>query len=307
MIPAYNEEMTIGSVIKAIPRDIADDVKVVVIDDGSTDNTVNVAKESGADKIVSHGINKGLGIAFQTGIETALKMNADTIVNIDADGQFNPNDIPKLIKPIIEGNGDMVTCSRFLDKKLEPDMPWIKKFGNALFTKLVSRLTKQKFMDTQCGFRAYSREAALRMTLFGEHTYTQEVFLDLIAKGLKVVEIPCKVKGQRKGKSKVVNNVFSYGFKSLAIIIRTIRDYSPLEFFGIFGISLLSIGFVTGSVILIRWVFIRAIDPYRTVAGISFLLFITGLLLFFIALIADMLGRERKLVEEILYRLRREK
>ena len=310
IIPAYNEEETVGDVIHGIKQIIDKteyEYKIIVVNDGSTDNTANIAKEAGADKLVSHDINKGLGVAFRTGIETALEMNADIIVNIDADGQFNPNDIPRLIRPIIEGKADMVTCSRFLDKNLEPDMPWIKKFGNAIFTKLVNRLTKQKFTDTQCGFRAYSKEVALRMTLFGVYTYTQEVFLDLIAKGLKVVEIPCKVKGQRKGKSKVVNNVFSYGFKSLVIIIRTIRDYRPLEFFGIFGITLLSIGFVTGSAIIIRWLLIRDFGPYRTLAGISFLLFITGLLLFFIALIADMVGRERKLVEEILYKLRREK
>ena len=307
MIPAYNEEKLISSVIKDIPRNIADDVKVVVIDDGSTDNTVKVAKESGADKIVSHGINKGLGLAFQTGVKTALEMNADIIVNIDADGQFNPNDIPKLIKPITEGKADMVTCSRFLDKSLEPDMPWIKKFGNAIFTKLVSRLTKQKFMDTQCGFRAYSREAALRMTLFGVHTYTQEVFLDLATKGMRILEIPCKVKGEREGKSRLVTNVFSYGLKVLLIIIRSFRDYQPLKFFGTIGFGVLFIGFVIGITMFVRWIFTGIVSPYRSLIDMSVLLLTLGFLLIILALIADMFNRQRLLQEEILYRLRRGK
>ena len=116
-IPAYNEEATIASVITRIPRNCADEVKILVIDDGSTDNTAAVAVEAGADKIVSHGFNKGLGTAFQTGIETALEMGADVVVNIDADGQFNPEDIPKLIEPIKENEADMVTCTRFLEKE----------------------------------------------------------------------------------------------------------------------------------------------------------------------------------------------
>lgn len=307
MIPAYNEEKTIGSVISDIPRNIADDVKVVVIDDGSADNTVKVAKESGADKIVSHDINKGLGVTFQTGIEIALKMNADIIVNIDADGQFNPNDIPKLIKPITEGKADMVTCSRFLDKNLVPDMPWIKKFGNAIFTKLVSRLTKQKFTDTQCGFRAYSKEAALRMTLFGVHTYTQEVFLDLATKRMRILEIPCEVKGVREGKSRLVTNVFSYGLKVLLIIIRSFRDYQPLKFFGTIGFGVFFIGFVIGITMFVRWIFTGIVSPYRSLINISVLLLTLGFLLIILALIADMFNRQRLLQEEILYRLRRGK
>ena len=307
IIPAYNEEKTIGSVIKDIPRNIAEDVKIIVIDDGSTDNTVNVAKESGADKVISHNTNKGLGVAFQTGIETALKMNADIIVNIDADGQFNPNDISGLIKPIIAGKADMVTCSRFLDKNLEPDMPRIKKFGNNIFTKLISRLTKQKFTDTQCGFRAYSREAALRLTLFGIHTYTQEVFLDLATKGMRILEIPCKVKGEREGKSRLVNNVFSYGLKVLLIIIKSFRDYQPLKFFGTIGFGVFFVGFVIGIIMVVRYILTGMVSPYRSLVNLSMLFLIIGFLLLILALIADMFDRQRKMLEEILYSLRREK
>lgn len=303
LIPAYNEEKTIGSVIKAIPRDIADDVKVIVIDDGSTDNTVTVAKESGADKVVSHNVNRGVGVAFQTGIEAALKTNADIFVNIDADGQFNPEDIAKLVEPIIQDKADMVTCTRFLVKEWIPDMPRIKRFGNSIFTHFINFLTGQKFTDTQCGFRAYSREAALRMILMGKFTYTQEVFLELIEKGMRIKEVPCKVRGVREhGKSKVVKNPVSYGLNSLLIILKAFRDYHPLRFFGIIGASVFLVGFVMGLFLLAHF------KPYPIgwiTPNLSLVTIVVGLLLFVLALIADMNERQRKVEEEILYMLKK--
>jgi len=305
MIPAYNEEQTIGDVIRGIPRDCAERVEVLVIDDGSTDNTVEVSYRAGADKVISHNGNKGLGIAFSTGLTNALKMGADIIVNIDADGQFNPGDIPRLTKPIIEGEADMVTCSRFLDKGMIPKMPWIKKFGNNIVTKIVNFLIKQNYTDTQCGFRAYSKDAALKLTIFSGYTYTQEVFLDLINKNCIIKEIPCKVKGERNGKSRVVNNFFSYGVKVLIILIRTFRDNKPLEFFGSIGLITFSIGFVSGLFLIIRWFLYHVVSPYRSLVSLSALLLTLGFLLLFLALIADMSDRERKILEEILYRLRK--
>ena len=136
LIPAFNEEKTIASVVKEIPRKISgiNEVKVLVVNDGSKDSTVQEARRAGADFVVSHSSNRGLGVAFRTGIENALKAGAGIIVNIDADGQFNAKDIPKLIGPILQGNADFVTCTRFRDKKSIPKMPFIKKFGNGIFT-----------------------------------------------------------------------------------------------------------------------------------------------------------------------------
>jgi len=190
MIPAYNEESSIKEVIQSIPKDLSSKTEVLVVNDGSTDNTIKVAQEAKADKIISHRKNLGLGTTFRTGIDEALKMKADIIVNIDADGQFNSKDIPRLVKPIVDGKADVVTCSRFLDKRIIPKMPFIKRLGNNIVTNLINLLTNKRFTDTQCGFRAYSREAALRMTLFGTYTYTQEVFLDLINKGFTIKEVP---------------------------------------------------------------------------------------------------------------------
>src|SRR3989344_3895807 len=246
IIPAYNEERTIKEVISKIPRvnKRISQTEVIVVDDGSKDRTSVLAKEAGA-IVVSHIGNKGVGVAFRTGIEEALKRKADVIVNMDGDGQFNPNDIPKLIEPILDKKADFVTATRFSDGKLIGNMPFVKKIGNKLFTSLTSKLVGQRFTDTQCGFRAYSREAALRLNLYGKFTYTQEVFLDLANKGLRIMEVPLYVKAKREfGKSKVVKSVPKYIFQALTIIIRSIRDYKPLAFFGVIGLFSLLLGFI---------------------------------------------------------------
>ena len=165
MLPAFNEAKTIGRVIEQIPRNCADIVEVLVINDGSRDNTIQVSKEAGADHIFSHTTNLGLGTTFKDGIDQALKLGADIIVNIDADGQFNPHDMPKLLAPILAKRADMVTCSRFKDKSMIPKMPKVKIFGNRLFARILNSFLRKNYYDTQCGFRAYSREAALNLVL----------------------------------------------------------------------------------------------------------------------------------------------
>ena len=145
-IPAYNEAATVGQVIEAIPGDIpaVKSIDVVVINDGSTDGTAEVASQAGA-KVVSFSHNRGLGAAFSEGFRTALGLGADIIVNIDADGQFNPQDIPRLIKPIIEAKADMVTASRFADPDLIPEMPWAKKWGNVVLPTLSTNLLTSNY------------------------------------------------------------------------------------------------------------------------------------------------------------------
>lgn len=302
MIPAYNEEKTVGSVIREIPDKIqgVEFVQSLVIDDGSTDKTARVAEQAGADKILTHKANIGLGASFRDGVNYALGMGADIIVNIDADGQFNSKDISRLIEPILKGEVDFVTASRFLDKEVEFRMPWIKKIGNRVFTRIVSHLANRQFTDTQCGFRAYSREAALRLNIFSDFTYTQEVFLDLINKGLSVKEIPVRIR-ERQGKSKVVKRWYIYGFNVLIIIIRTYRDYKPLTFFGSIGLATLLPGIVAGLFMLIRWFITGRTSPYTSLLYIIVIMLVLGILFIVLALIADMIGRQRKIEEEILY------
>jgi len=307
MIPALNEQDSIGAVIRSIPRKIAgiSKVEVLLVNDGSTDNTVKEALKAGADRIAGFRKNKGLGVAFREGIENALRMKADIIVNIDADGQFNSQDIQKLIRPIIDGDSDVVTCTRFGVKELEPEMPFVKRFGNEVFTKTVSMLTGQRFTDTQCGFRAYSREAALNLSLFGKYTYVQESLLNLAFKGFKITEVPCKVKGERKGKSRLVKHWWTYGLRALLIIARTLRDYNPLKFFGTLGAGMFLIGALSAFALWVRLLIMHEIDPFMWVVYLDVVLIILGFLLIVLALIADMNDRQRKLQEEILYRMKK--
>ena len=307
IIPALNEAATIGQVVRDIPRDIPNvgDVSCVVVNDGSTDNTATVAAEAGA-KVVGFGHNRGLGAAFAEGLRTALGLGADVIVNIDADGQFNPADIPKLVGPIVRGEADMVTASRFADRNLVPEMPWVKKWGNRRVANLVNKLAEQNLHDVSCGFRAYSRDAALRATLLGGHTYTHEVILELAFRGMRMSEFPVEVVGVRKvGTSRVAGNLWKYGWNSLLIILRAYRDYRPMRVFG--GISLLFLipAVLCGCFIFLHYLRTGQFSPYIFVgflaAGLGFVSFIC----YITALLAGMMNRLRILQDEGLFLLRK--
>jgi glycosyltransferase involved in cell wall biosynthesis len=309
MIPCYNEEKTIFELIKRIPRKIRgiNKVSVLVMNDGSRDKTVEFAKKAGADKIHSHYPNRGLGQNFKMGIEEALIMGADAVVNIDADLQFNPEDIPKIIEPIIKGNANVVTATRFKDPKLVPKMPWIKKFGNSIFTSTISFITGKKFTDTQCGFRAYDKEACLRMNILGRFTYTQESILDLAEKKIKIEEVPILVKGEREGKSRIVKSWYDYGLRAMMIIIRTTRDNHPLKFFGTIGAIVFLAGALPGLALFLRWLAKGVTSPYGSLVTLSATLIIVGFLLIVLALIAEMNIKERKIIEEMLYEQKKTK
>lgn len=307
-IPAFNEAATVAQVINSLPRDIpvVENVDVIVINDGSTDNTAEVAAGAGA-KVVSFSHNKGLGAAFGQGLRTALGLGADIIVNIDADGQFNPEDIPKLIGPIIQGQADMVTASRFADPDLVPEMPWIKKWGNRRVANIVNKLAGQKLCDVSCGFRAYSRDAALRATLLGGHTYTHEVILDLAFRGLRIIEVPVKVIGTRKvGKSRVAGNLWKYGWNSLVIILRAFRDYRPMHVFGGISLVFLILALLCGGFVICHYLRTGAFSPYIFVgflaAGYGFI----SLICYITALLAGMINRLRILQDEQLFLLRKQ-
>lgn len=310
LVPAFNEEKSLGKVLGKIPQKIkgVDQVDVLVVNDGSTDQTAAIARQNGA-KVVTHPKNRGLGAAFKTGIDEALKMGADIIVNIDADGQFNPKDIPLLIAPILSGQAQMATATRFKEKALIPaNIPPAKLWGNRQFTKLVNFLTGENFTDTQCGFRAYSREAALRLNLFGQFTYTQEVFIDLLEKGMTITEVPLKVtyfkNSQRK--SAISGSLLKYGFRALEIILRTFRDYRPLLFFGIPGMAICLPGFILALGSLIYWLVLKKTSPVRMYLFTGIVLILFGFLSIFLALVADMFKRMRKNQEEMLYQMKKE-
>jgi len=306
-IPAYNEQATVGQVISDIPKEIKgiDEIKIVVIDDGSTDSTSQAASQAGA-LVFSFGHNKGLGAAFSQGIRTALSLGADIIVNIDADGQFDSKDIPKLLEPILNNKADMVTASRFADPSLVPEMPWVKKWGNRRVANIVNNLCGLNMKDVSCGFRAYKRDAALRVTLLGGHTYTHEVILDMAFRGLRIEEVPVKVQGVRKfGESKVASNVFTYGWRSLCIMFRALRDYKPMVVFGSISAFFLILAIFCGGFVMIHYLRTGAFFPYVFVAfaaaGFGFI----ALICYITALLAGMLNRLRILQDEQLFLLRK--
>lgn len=306
LIPAYDEEGTITQVIQRVPRNIEgiNEIKILVIDDGSTDDTAKRAEKEGV-LVISHIKNEGLGIAFGTGIKSALKHGADIIVNIDADNQFDPEDILKLVRPILEKKAEMVAGSRFESKDFIPQMPKFKRLGNSVFTWLINFLTRQKYTDTQCGFRAYSREAALQLNLFGRFTYTQEVFLDLVNKRLKIEQVPIEVKYYKERKAKISGSLLGYFLRAITIILRTFRDYKPLVFFGIPGTAVFGAGTLFLLYSLFFWLMTNQTTPVRMHFFVGVALFTFGFLLIILALIADMLKRIRQNQEEILYKLKK--
>jgi glycosyltransferase involved in cell wall biosynthesis len=308
VIPALNETATIAQVINEIPKVITgfSEQEIIVIDDGSTDDTVSKAQALGA-TVISHGQNRGVGAAFRTGIQEALRRQADIIVHIDGDGQFNPNDIPTLIAPILNETADIVTCTRFSDPKRYPKMPMLKKIGNRIVRYIVNRAVDRNFTDVSCGYRSYSREADLRLTLFSSFTYTHEVILDAVLKGLRIQEIRLEVRGERAvGKSRVAKNIFVYGVRWLAIFFRTLRDSSPFQVFGVLATATGGTGFLIGLFLLIHWLQTGQTFPYRSLVTVSAVFILLGTFLMTIALLADMLRRQRILIEELLYHARKE-
>lgn len=309
MIPCFNEEKTLPQVIKSIPKRIKGikKVEILVIDDGSTDKSVAAARKFRGIHVVSHKRNKGLGQTFRDGRDAALNRNADIIVTIDGDGQFDASEIPLLITPILQEKADMVTGSRFLKKVSIRHMSRLKYIGNKLFTKMVNILVNGKFTDTQCGFRAYSREAALKLVLYGGFTYTQEVFMNLIDLGLTIQEIPITVKYFPDRKSKISGSLWGYGKSGIGIIARTTRDVQPLKFFGIPATIMIFFGIAVEAFMFIRLIVLQKTSPYKTLIDVGLGLIMIGVLLFFLALIADMLKEFRHNQERIIYLLRKQK
>ena len=290
LIPAFNEEESIEKVILKIPRKIQgiDQVSVLVVNDGSTDKTVDMALNSGADKVVTHRKNTGVGAAFMTGIRNAVSMNADIVVTIDADSQFDPNQIPDIIVPILNNQLDIVIGSRFLFGNPK-NIPGIKLFGNKIFSKIVSWIVGQKFTDTQTGLRAYSRDAILNTSIVNEFTYTQEVLIDLKFKGMRIGEIPVSVTYDEKRKSRVVKNIFQYSYRALSIIIRTLTFHRPILAFGLIGVILM-IGGISGKILAIT-------NILRVSADLSTGFIILGVVSFMLGIFASMVFKRQAFAE----------
>lgn len=305
-IPALDEEKTVGSVIRAIPRQLAgvSRVDVLVVDDGSADRTGAEAEAAGA-RVIRHDETRGVGAAFRTALRHGIEAGAELIVSIDADGQFDPADIPALIDPVLRGRADFASASRFLDPALVPDMPAIKRWGNGVMARLVSRLTGQRFHDVSCGMRCYSRRAAMSLNPMGRFTYTQEVFLNLAFKQLRIVEVPIAVRGEREhGESRVAGNLWRYGLNTSGIIFRCFRDYRPMLFFGSIAGVLAAVGIALAAFLAAHYLGTGSFSPHKWAGFSGAALLMLALAVAFMGLIGDMLNRHRIYLEELLYRER---
>jgi len=304
IIPAYNEEKTIGSVIEEIPKKIddIDEVKILIIDDGSTDRTVDVATQAGADKILFHKHNMGLAKTFRDGLDAALEMGADIIVNTDADFQYNGLEIPKLIAPILEGKADLVLGDRQIGQL--DHMPRGNFWGNKLATSVTRWATGLPIKDAQTGFRAFSREAALRMNLTGDFTYTQETIIQAANKHLKIEQIPIEFR-RREGKSRLISSIFRYARSAGVTIFRSFGAYHPFVIFSGIGIVCILLGLVFGFRVIIHFLKTGMVTPYLPSALLTTVLVIVGSLAILFGLLADMIRTQRMLSEDILYRLKK--
>lgn len=304
-MPAYNECEKIEQVIKNLPCELenVDSIQCLVIDDGSTDNTSQLARSCGAQVIV-HNRNRGVGAAFQTAVQFALENEADILVSIDADGQFNSAEIPGLIKPIIAKEADMVIGNRFAVGKPE-FMSGLKYWGNQKVAQIVGQICNQNFTDVSSGFRAYGREALLRLNIFGKFTYTHETILSLVYQDLCVKEYPVQVKYYPERKSRVAESLPHYALQVSKIILRVLLDYRPLMVFGSLGGIFLLIGAGFELFLLTHYALYRSFTPYKNTGfiGLGFIIF--GMLVILIALITDMLNRLRISQDKVLYELKK--
>ena len=305
-VPAYNEEKTIADVVAGIPRQIegVEVVEVLVIDDGSTDGTVERAREAGADQILSHKKNEGLGVTFKDGLETALEMGADVIVNIDGDGQYNPEQIPDLINPLLLDKADIVLGWRDIDSL--GFMPRGKRIGNKIATWLTNMVSAMpvRVRDAQSGFRAFSRESALRMNLSGKYTYVQETIMEAKYKGLKIEQMPIDFR-PREGESRLIPSLTTYARRAGRTIIGTYWGYHPMKIFSLIGAFLILIGVVAGAITLFYYVRDGTISGHTPTAIAAAILIVTGLQSIILGLFAEVIKSQRMFQEEILYRLKR--
>jgi glycosyltransferase involved in cell wall biosynthesis len=305
IIPAYNEEGYIEKTLKEMPSqcEYSDEIMLIVVDDGSSDNTALIAEQY-TKHVVRHGTNKGLGVALESGISYALKNGADIIVNIDADGQFDSNEIEKIIEPIIHANADVVIGDRFSNSRPE-NMSKIKYFGNKLMNFLINRIISTKLTDVSCGFRAYSREAALHLNFFGRFTYTQESIINLYYKNFIIKNCPINVRYFKNRQSKISDSIIKYAWRTFKIIIHSILYYNPLKYFVVPGIASTLIGLFFIVFLFINRIKTGGYTPFKAFGFIGAGFIVMGIIILFFSIIADILDKIRINQEKTLYHLKR--
>jgi glycosyltransferase involved in cell wall biosynthesis len=300
-IPCFNEADSLPVTLSALPRTVLgfDSVEWLIIDDGSSDETLNVAKAHGVDHIVSNLVNKGLASAFMQGIEASLRLGADVIVNTDADNQYNAEDIPVLIQPILDYRAEIVVGTRPI-KSIE-EFSLIKKLLQQFGSWVVRKVSRTNVVDATSGFRAMSRTAAQNLIVYGNYTYTLETIIQAGQKNIVIVSVPIRVNRELRP-SRLVKSTPSYVRRSIATIIRITVIYRPFLFLASIGLVLFLIGFLYIS---------RFVSFYLQGDGNGHLqsltlgtgILVIGFQTLLIAFIADLLAVNRKLLEDIRFKL----
>jgi len=301
-IPCFNEENTITETIKDIPQNIEgiSDVKILIIDDGSDDDTINKAIEGGADYIVKHKNNRGLARAFSTGIESSLMLGADIIVNIDGDNQYQSKYIKDLVNPILEHKSEVVIGARPIEDIEE--FSFIKQKLQRLGSFVVSKFAGVDVDDATSGFRAYSKKAASSLVVTSTFTYTLETIIQAGRRGVSIMSVPIDVNPKTR-ESRLFKSSLEYILRSIGAMLLISTQVKPLKTFGTFGGVSLFLGFIIG--IRFLWILMTNGGDFEGQSGhvqsliLSSILIIIGILSFLVALIANQIGANRILLEDI--------
>jgi glycosyltransferase involved in cell wall biosynthesis len=301
-IPCLNEAQTLPATLADLPKSIAgvDTIEILVIDDGSRDGTADVARACGVDHLVRLRRNKGLAAAFQAGIDACLKAGADFIVNTDADNQYAGHEIPKLLAPLLRGEADICIGDRNIAGLRH--MSWRKRQLQSLGSWVVRQVSNTSVPDTTSGFRAYTREAALRMTIVSEFSYTLESIIQAGKKRMAIAHVPIAV-NPRTRDSRLFDSIFSYIKQSGATIVRIYVMYEPLKVFTYLGLTIAG----AGLLLSVRFgYYVLRYEGFRHTNSLiaAAVLIILGFMVILMGLIADVNAANRKLLEDLLYRVR---
>jgi glycosyltransferase involved in cell wall biosynthesis len=303
-IPCLNEAGTLAIALAALPRDIPgfERVEWLIIDDGSTDGTAELARSLGVDHVIRHPVNRGLATAFMTGLDACLRLGADVIVNTDADNQYEASDIPRLTAPVLAGEADMVIGARPIDDT--EHFSWLKKKLQRLGSWAVRVASRTDVADAPSGFRAISRETAMRLNVFNAYTYTLETIIQAGVSNLRVASVPIRTNADLRP-SRLVKSISSYVRRSLVTILRIFVIYRPVAFFFWPGLLLATLG--GGAMLRFLYFYFVAGDGGGHVQSlvIGALCMTLGALFFMVALLADMITANRKLLERLAVRMQR--
>lgn len=302
-IPCYNEEETLEITYNDLPKHIdgIDEIEYLIINDGSTDHTVEVAQKLGIQYVVSFKQNSGLAKGFMAGLDACLRLGADIIVNTDADNQYCGADIEKLVRPILDGEAEIVIGERPIDQT--EHFSWKKKKFQHLGSWVVRMASGTNIPDAPSGFRAYSKEAALRLNVINEYTYTLETIIQAGNDKIAMTSVPIRTNGETRP-SRLFSSMWRYMKRSAAVIIRSFLMYKPLRFFSTMGAIMLILGAVIGVRFLVFF-FTGSGGGHTQSLILAAIMLLAGFQTVVVGLLGDVIAANRKILQDVQYRVRK--